>query len=123
VARIFQRRFAWLVVPSVVGVVVAAIVALALPPVYTASTTILIEPPGIPDRLVETTVVQDKEARFHNIRLRIHGVRRVGIVTINNNINIAVGDRIVDINSIGLVCIRGVAVNRLHIQALTVIVA
>jgi uncharacterized protein involved in exopolysaccharide biosynthesis len=71
VARVFQRRFAWLVVPSLVGVVVASVVALALPPVYTASTTILIEPPGIPDRLIETTVVQDKEARFHNIRLRI----------------------------------------------------
>jgi polysaccharide chain length determinant protein (PEP-CTERM system associated) len=55
----------------VVGIFVAAGVALSLPPVYSASTTILIEPPGIPDQLVRSTVVQDKESRFHNIRLRI----------------------------------------------------
>jgi uncharacterized protein involved in exopolysaccharide biosynthesis len=69
--RVFQRRIWWLIIPSAIGMVVAASVALSLPPVYTASTTVLIEPPGIPDRLVQTTVVQDKEARFHNIRLRI----------------------------------------------------
>jgi polysaccharide chain length determinant protein (PEP-CTERM system associated) len=31
----------------------------------------LIEAQGIPERLVETTVVQEKEARFHNLRLQI----------------------------------------------------
>ncbi len=71
VRKVLQRRYRWLVLPVALGVAVSLGLALGLPPVYEASTTILIEAQGIPERLVESTVVQDKEARFHNIRLRI----------------------------------------------------
>jgi polysaccharide chain length determinant protein (PEP-CTERM system associated) len=69
--KILQRRYRWLVIPAALGVLVSLGLALGLPPVYESSTTILIEAQGIPERLVESTVVQDKEARFHNIRLQI----------------------------------------------------
>ncbi len=71
IKKVLRRRWRWLVVPAAFGVVVSLGLALGLPPVYEASTTILIEAQGIPERLVESTVVQDKEARFHNIRLQI----------------------------------------------------
>jgi polysaccharide chain length determinant protein (PEP-CTERM system associated) len=69
--KILRRRAAWLYVPAALAVLVSLGLALGLPPRYEASTTLLIEPQGIPEKLVETTVVQDKEARFHNIRLQI----------------------------------------------------
>jgi polysaccharide chain length determinant protein (PEP-CTERM system associated) len=69
--RILQRRGRWLVFPAAAAVVVSLGLALGLPPEYEAGTTILIEAQGIPERLVETTVVQEKEARFHNLRLQI----------------------------------------------------
>ncbi|MFQ5700184.1 MAG: GumC family protein, partial [Myxococcota bacterium] len=70
-SRIFRRRWLWFFIPMGLGMVLATAVALGLPAIYEASTTILIEPPKIPQGIVETTVVQDKEARFHNIRLQI----------------------------------------------------
>lgn len=69
--RIVRRRFLWFAVPAAFGVVVALVVSLAIPPVYEAGSTILIEAQGIPRRLVETTVVQDKETRYHNISVVI----------------------------------------------------
>jgi polysaccharide chain length determinant protein (PEP-CTERM system associated) len=69
--RIVRRRFLWFAVPAALGLMVAAGVALGLPPIYEAETKILIEAQGIPQRLVETTVVQDKETRFNNISVLI----------------------------------------------------
>jgi polysaccharide chain length determinant protein (PEP-CTERM system associated) len=69
--KILRRRAWWFALPAALGVVLGLGLAVGLPPEYEASTTILIEPQGIPEKLVETTVVPDKEARFHNIRLQI----------------------------------------------------
>jgi polysaccharide chain length determinant protein (PEP-CTERM system associated) len=69
--KIVRRRAWWFVGPAALGVLLGVGLAIGLPPEYEASTTILIEPQGIPEKLVETTVVPDKEARFHNIRLQI----------------------------------------------------
>lgn len=71
VRRIFRRRGRWFLIPVALGVAVSLGLALGLPPRYEAATTVLIEAQGIPERLVETTVVQAKEARFHNLRLQI----------------------------------------------------
>ena len=71
VIKILRRRVWWSALPAAAGVVIGLGLALGLSPVYEAGTTILIEPQGIPEKLVETTVVPDKEARFHNIRLQI----------------------------------------------------
>ncbi len=71
IGKILWRRIWWLVVPVVVGSLVSISVAVLLPPVYEGVTTILIEPQGIPEQLVPTTVVADKESRFFNIRMQI----------------------------------------------------
>ncbi len=54
--RILRRRMGWFLVPTLVGVVGALVLALALPASYEAASTVLVEPQGIPDTLVETTV-------------------------------------------------------------------
>lgn len=71
IGKILRRRIWWLLVPPAVGGVVSLALALLLPPVYEGTTMVLIEPQGIPEQLVPTTVVADKEARFFNIRLQI----------------------------------------------------
>jgi uncharacterized protein involved in exopolysaccharide biosynthesis len=84
--RIVRRRFLWFAVPASLGLMVAAIVALGLPPIYEAETKILIEAQGIPQRLVETTVVQDKETRFNNISLLI--LARDNLASIINELDL-----------------------------------
>ena len=71
IGKILWRRIWWLAVPVLVGISVSLGVALLIPSVYQGVTTILIEPQGIPEQLVPTTVVADKEARFFNIRMQI----------------------------------------------------
>ena len=61
--KILRRRAWWFALPAALGVVLGLGLAVGLPPEYEASTTVLIEPQGIPEKLVETTVVPDKEAR------------------------------------------------------------
>ncbi len=68
---VFRRRIAWFVSPAVVGLIGALVVALVIPPVYEAETTILIEPSTVRDEFVRSTVVADKEARFEQTRLRL----------------------------------------------------
>ena len=70
-AVILRRRFVWFAIPAGLSGVIAAGIALGLPPVYEAQTTILIEPPNIPEEVVRTTVVSDKESRFQQSRLRL----------------------------------------------------
>ncbi len=70
-AVILRRRFPWFAIPSGLSALIAAGIALGLPPVYEAQTTILIEPANIPDAVVRTTVVSDKESRFQQSRLRL----------------------------------------------------
>jgi polysaccharide chain length determinant protein (PEP-CTERM system associated) len=61
-------------------VVIALAIALGLPPVYEAETTILIEAATIREDIVATTVVADKESRFQQTRLRL--LARDGLSTI-----------------------------------------
>jgi succinoglycan biosynthesis transport protein ExoP len=69
--RILRRRIWWFALPSGVGMAIALGVALGLPPVYEAATTILIEPATIREDIVQSTVVTDKESRFQQTRLRL----------------------------------------------------
>jgi uncharacterized protein involved in exopolysaccharide biosynthesis len=70
-AAVFRRRIAWFLTPTVVGLLCALLIALLIPPVYEAETTILIEPSTVRDEFVRSTVVSDKEARFEQTRLRL----------------------------------------------------
>ena len=54
VTRILRRRKNWFLIPTGVGIVLALVLALGLPPTYEATSTVIVQPPGIPDSLVET---------------------------------------------------------------------
>ena len=69
--RILRRRMGWFGVPTLVGVVGALVLSLALPASYESTSTVLVEPQGIPDTLVETTVVAGTETRYGQLRLQI----------------------------------------------------
>ncbi len=71
VKRILRRRMAWFGVPTLIGVVGALVLALGLPPRYEAASTVLVEPQGIPNTLVETTVVAETESRYGQLKLQI----------------------------------------------------
>jgi uncharacterized protein involved in exopolysaccharide biosynthesis len=68
---IVRRRIWWFLVPSVLGVLGALALALGLPPVYEAASIVVVEPQGIPDTLVESTVVSETEARYSQLQLQI----------------------------------------------------
>ena len=69
--RVFRRRGRWFLIPAALGLIVGVAVALLLPPTYEAGTTVLIEAQGIPERLVETTVVADRRVvELHEWRRR-----------------------------------------------------
>lgn len=70
-ALIFRRRILWFATPAGLGILAALALAIGLPSVYEAETTILIEPPTIHPDLVTSTVVSDKESRFQQVRLRL----------------------------------------------------
>ena len=69
--RILRRRFGWFLAPTLVGIVGALVLALGLEPSYEAASTVLVEPQGIPDTLVRTTVVAETESRYGQLRLQI----------------------------------------------------
>ena len=69
--RVLRRRMKWFLIPTGVGVVLALGMALGLPPAYEAASTVVVEPPGIPNTLVETTVVAETESRYGQLRLQI----------------------------------------------------
>ena len=69
--RILRRRIGWFLVPAVLGVLGALGLALGLPPTYEAASIVLVEPQGIPDTLVQTTVVAETEARYGQLKLQI----------------------------------------------------
>ncbi len=68
---IARRRKYWLLVPAVVVFLVSLIIAFSLPPVYRATTTILIEGQQIPSNYVQSTVTEYVEKRLHTITQHI----------------------------------------------------
>ena len=68
---VLRRRRSWVLIPTVLGVVVALALALGLPPEYEAVATVTVEPPVIPDDLVKNTIAADTETRFENLKLQL----------------------------------------------------
>ena len=66
----WRRRY-WILIPSVLGLAVAAVLALNLPKVYRASTTILVTRQSIPEDLVRTTVTTRIEERIRSLRVQV----------------------------------------------------
>ena len=69
--QIIRRRKWSLIIPFLVVLIIAVIVALTLPPVYRSTSTILIEEQEIPAEFVITTVTSYAEQRIQSINQRI----------------------------------------------------
>lgn len=68
---IVRRRISWFAIPTAVGILFGLGVALFWPAEYEAAATLLIEPQGVPQNLVATTVSADTESRYGQIKLQI----------------------------------------------------
>ena len=78
---ILKRRKWSLILPAIIIILVAAGVALWLPPVYSSNATILIEEQEIPQEFVMTTVTSFAEQRIQQINQRIMSTSRLlGII-------------------------------------------
>jgi polysaccharide chain length determinant protein (PEP-CTERM system associated) len=69
--KIIRRRIWWFLIPSALGILISFVLVQALPAVYEAASTVVVEPQGIPETLVESTVVSETEARYSHLQLQI----------------------------------------------------
>ena len=74
---VLKRRKWSLVLPAIIVIMIATVVALALPPVYKSTSTILIEKQEIPADFVMTTVTTYAEQRLQTINQRIMSTTRL----------------------------------------------
>lgn len=74
---VLKRRKWSLVLPALIVFVLAAIIALVLPPIYKSTSTILIEEQEIPVDMVATTVTSYAEQRLQVINQRIMSTSRL----------------------------------------------
>ncbi|MBW2072741.1 MAG: chain-length determining protein [Deltaproteobacteria bacterium] len=74
---ILKRRKWSLLLPAFAIVLLAAVVALVLPPIYQSTSTILIEAQEIPPEFVKTTVTSFAEQRLQTINQRIMSYSRL----------------------------------------------
>jgi len=75
---ILKRRKWQLILPIVVLLPLALLVALKLPPVYRSSATILIEQQEIPPELIRTTVTSFADQRIQVIKQRVMTLKNLG---------------------------------------------
>lgn len=71
VIEIAERRKWWLAGGALGGLLLGFALYLLLPPVYTARTTILVEPQEVPQDFVRSTVTLEVEERLHTLRERV----------------------------------------------------
>lgn len=71
VVLVVRRRIWWLVVPTVVGTVLGFVVAMVWPATYEAYTDVLILAQSISEGVVESSIDNNTEARFDQIRREI----------------------------------------------------
>lgn len=70
----WRRR--WLVlIPTVVGIIVATFLALTAPKIYRASTTILVLRQSVPEDIVRTTVTMRVDERMKSLRIQVMSLR------------------------------------------------
>jgi polysaccharide chain length determinant protein (PEP-CTERM system associated) len=68
---VFRRRRWWFIVPTLIALIVSAILALALPPEYEASAIVTVEPQVIPEILAPATIAAKTETRYENLKLQL----------------------------------------------------
>ncbi|SMC26731.1 Uncharacterized protein involved in exopolysaccharide biosynthesis [Desulfacinum hydrothermale DSM 13146] len=75
--RILKRRRGWLVAPFVITLLLAVVLALALPNIYRSTATILIKDKRIPEDLVPSTVSSYAEERVQAITQEVMSRTRI----------------------------------------------
>lgn len=68
---ILRRRRWWFAIPAAIGALVSLGLALGWPAQYEAASIVVIQPQGVPEQLVATTVSSDTESRYGQIKLQI----------------------------------------------------
>ncbi|AGA91766.1 uncharacterized protein involved in exopolysaccharide biosynthesis [Thioflavicoccus mobilis 8321] len=75
---ILRRRKWQLILPTMVLLPIAVVIALELPPVYRSAATILIERQEIPPELIRTTVTSFADQRIQIIKQRVMTLKNLG---------------------------------------------
>ena len=75
---ILRRRKWQLILPTMVLLPIAVVIALELPPVYRSTATILIERQEIPPELIRTTVTSFADQRIQIIKQRVMTLKNLG---------------------------------------------
>src|SRR5512139_137723 len=68
---VVRRRKWWFVLPTGIGVLLALALALGMPAIYEAVSTVTVEPQVIPPDLAPTTIAADTETRYANLKLQL----------------------------------------------------
>lgn len=68
---VVRRRKWWFVLPTGIGVLLSLALALGMPAIYEAVSTVTVEPQVIPPDLAPTTIAADTETRYENLKLQL----------------------------------------------------
>ncbi len=71
VAAICKRRFWWIIVPMLVGPLLAIAVSFEVPPVYTSKTFVLVEQPKISEKFVTPMISDQLDTRLMSLKEQI----------------------------------------------------
>ena len=69
--EILERRRWWILLAATCGLVIGFLSYLVLPAQYTSTTTILVEPQGVPEAYIKSTVTVAVEQRLHTLHERV----------------------------------------------------
>ncbi len=71
VIEIVERRKWWIAIAAVAGLALGAGLYFVIPPSYQSSTTILVEPQGVPEDYIKSTITGTIEERLDTLRERV----------------------------------------------------
>lgn len=71
VLAVVKRRLGWIVIPAVLGPVIALGISYALKPVYTSTAFVLIQQPKVPDRFVPQVITDQIDSRLMTLKEQI----------------------------------------------------
>ncbi len=84
-AAVLRRKFR-LVIPAVLIIAVSLVVAMAMPPVYRSTGTVLIEEPEIPREFIRSTITSFAAERLQIIQQRVMTTQN--LISIINKFNL-----------------------------------
>jgi polysaccharide chain length determinant protein (PEP-CTERM system associated) len=68
---VFRRRKWWFLLPTGIGLVLSAVLAMVLPPEYQAEATVTVEPQVVPEILANSTIAAKTEQRYESLKLQL----------------------------------------------------